>query len=70
MTYAAVFGLVLFGINMLLISMEARSFKSKMDKLENEKNSLKAKMFDLQEASSAKPAPTTSNDVEDKEESK
>lgn len=54
MTYVSVAGLILFAINMILISMEVRNNKQTKAKLENEVNSMKAKMFDLQEVASKK----------------
>jgi len=54
MIYVSVVGLVLFIVNMILISMEARNHRHAKEKLENEVNSMKAKMFDLQEATASK----------------
>ncbi|MTI23017.1 hypothetical protein E1176_18445 [Fulvivirga sp. RKSG066] len=61
MIYAAVAGMILFIINMVIITMEVRNHKQKKEKLENEVNSLKAKMFDLEHASST-PAATSSEE--------
>lgn len=49
--YAAVLGLLLFFVNMLLVNMQARAYNKELEALEKEINSTKAKMFDLQEAS-------------------
>lgn len=54
MTYVSVAGLILFGINMVLVYMEARNFRQTKKKLEEEVNSTKAKMYDLREASDSK----------------
>lgn len=51
MTYVSVAGLILFGINMILIFMEARNYNHTKKKLEGEVNSWKAKLYDLKEAS-------------------
>lgn len=50
MIYVAIAGLLLFFIDIMLITMEVRNHKKEREKLEHEVNSLKAKMFDLQEA--------------------
>ncbi|ELR70280.1 hypothetical protein C900_03965 [Fulvivirga imtechensis AK7] len=50
MIYVAVVGLLLFFIDIVLISMAVRTHTKEKEKLEHEINSLKAKMFDLQEA--------------------
>ncbi|MDX1628854.1 MAG: hypothetical protein R3345_09155 [Fulvivirga sp.] len=50
LTYVSVVGLVLFGINIVLISMEHRNHKKTKEKLEGEVNAIKAKMYDLQDA--------------------
>lgn len=50
MIYVAVAGLILFFVDIVLITMEGRNYKKEKEKLEHEVNSLKAKMFDLQEA--------------------
>lgn len=49
--YVAIGGLVLFFIDIILVTMEARNHKKEMENLDHEVNSLKAKMFDLQQAS-------------------
>lgn len=69
MTYVSVAGLILFAINMILVSMEVRNNKQTKEKLENEVNSMKAKMFDLQEASGKKTEETkVVEEKEDKDE--
>ena len=50
MIYAAVFGLILFIINIVMVTMANRHTKKEIERLEREANSFKAKMFDLQEA--------------------
>ena len=50
MIYISIAGLVLFGINMLLMAMEGKSKNKEIQNMEKEVNSMKAKMFDLQEA--------------------
>lgn len=52
-------GLLLFIINVVLISSSTRHHEKKEEGLRNEINSLKAKIYDLQDAkSTATPAPT------------
>lgn len=58
MIYFAVAGLILFFVDIVLITMEGRHHAKEKEKLEHEINSLKAKMFDLQEAT-RKPASHT-----------
>lgn len=65
MTYVSVAGLILFAINMILITMEVRNNKQSKEKLENEVNSMKAKMFDLQEAAGKKNV--EAQEIEEKE---
>ncbi len=50
MIYAAVLGLVLFIVNIVMVTMANRQTKKEVERLEHEANSFKAKMFDLQEA--------------------
>lgn len=50
MTYAGIFGLILFIVNMMIASMDKRNRQKEKIALEQEANSYKAKMFDLQEA--------------------
>ncbi len=45
-----IFGLILYLINLLLVNLQIRSHKKKVAKLEGEVNSLKAKLYDLQDA--------------------
>lgn len=66
MIYASVLGLVLFGINMILVSMESRNKNRHLAKLENEKNELKAKMFDLQDATASRPTTTPATEEDRK----
>ena len=56
MIYVAVAGLILFFIDIILATMEVRNHKKEKERLEHEINSLKAKMFDLQEVNKT---PTT-----------
>ncbi|GAA0890566.1 hypothetical protein GCM10009122_02440 [Fulvivirga kasyanovii] len=56
MIYVAIAGLVLFFIDIMLITMEVRNHKKERERLEHEVNSLKAKMFDLQEATKSTPS--------------
>ncbi|MBL3656765.1 hypothetical protein [Fulvivirga sediminis] len=51
MIYVTILGLILFFIDVVLITMEVRSHKKEKERLEHEINSLKAKMFDLQSVS-------------------
>lgn len=51
MIYVSVAGLILFFIDVIMVNMEARNHKKDKEHLEHEVNSLKAKMFDLQQAS-------------------
>ncbi len=53
MVYVSVAGLVLYFINVILAGMENRNNVKEKEALQQEINGLKAKMFDLQEASSA-----------------
>ncbi len=50
MIYAAVLGLILFIVNIVMVTMAQRQTKKEVERLEHEANSFKAKMFDLQEA--------------------
>lgn len=60
MVYVSAAGMLLYFITLMFIGMESRSHKKEKAVLEQEINSLKAKMFDLQEATGkAKAAPTT-----------
>lgn len=63
MTYVSVAGLILFGVNMILVYMEARNFSHTKKKLEGEVNSWKAKLYDLKEAGDAKSKESTSADT-------
>ncbi len=51
-TLFAVLGLILFLINVVMVNIQAGSSKKKVQKLENEVNSLKARLYDLQDAQS------------------
>jgi hypothetical protein len=53
MVYGSALGLVLFFINLIFSGLEARNHAKDKEVLEQEVNALKAKMFDLQEATSA-----------------
>lgn len=53
MVYVSIAGMLLFFIDLLLTNMEARNRKKEKEALEREINSMKAKMFDLQEATKA-----------------
>lgn len=54
MVYVSALGLVLFFINLIFSGIDARTANKEKAALEQEVNALKAKMFDLQEATSAK----------------
>ena len=56
MIYASVLGLILFGVNMIMLNMAGRGSRKEIERLEHEANSYKAKMFDLQEASDTPPS--------------
>lgn len=64
MIYVSILGLILFGINMLLVAMEGRSKKKELGTMEKEVNSMKAKMFDLQEATHSAPVDNTDSITE------
>lgn len=49
MIYVAAVGLLLFFIDLVLVTLEVRNHLKEKEKLEHEINSLKAKMFDLQD---------------------
>ena len=49
--YVAIFGLLLFAVNMIIVNLIGRNARKEVSKLQQEANSYKAKMFDLQEAS-------------------
>jgi hypothetical protein len=60
MKYMAFFGLILLGVNYLLILVDRRSHNQEAESLKKENNVLKAKMFDLQEAQKeSKPSGTS-----------
>jgi len=67
MIYVSVAGLILFGINMILASMETKNSKKGKEKLENEINSMKARMYDLQEAAASTTAATSKKEEDDNE---
>ncbi|WP_185153355.1 hypothetical protein, partial [Fulvivirga lutimaris] len=54
MVYVSALGLVLFFINLIFSGLDARTNSKEKAALEQEVNALKAKMFDLQEATSSK----------------
>lgn len=54
MVYVSAIGLVLFFINLIFSGLDARTSSKEKAALEQEVNALKAKMFDLQEATSSK----------------
>lgn len=54
MVYVSALGLVLFFINLVFSGLDARTSAKEKAALEQEVNALKAKMFDLQEATSSK----------------
>lgn len=54
MIYVAIAGLVLFFIDLVLMTMAIRSHNKEKERLEHQVNSLKAKMFDLQDATGSK----------------
>lgn len=60
MIYVSIVGLLLFGVDVILVTMAMRNHRKEKEKLEHEVNSLKAKMFDLQDATrkvATKPVP-------------
>lgn len=63
--YVAVLGLVLFGINMLIYAMLSRSKKKELAVMDKEVNSMKAKMFDLQEATESLKSSVVETDIDD-----
>ena len=52
MVYGSALGLILFFINLVFSGLESRNHAKDKEVLEQEINALKAKMFDLQEATS------------------
>lgn len=64
MVYISVIGVILYFINLLFAGMDGRSHAKEKEALEQEINALKAKMFDLQEATGSKPASKTPEVVE------
>lgn len=50
MIYVSVVGVILFLVDIILVTMAVRNHNKETEKLQHEINSLKAKMFDLQEA--------------------
>ncbi|QSE98913.1 hypothetical protein [Fulvivirga lutea] len=71
MVYVSAIGMILFFVNVLISGLDARSHSKEKSALEQEVNALKAKMFDLQEATStpkkkeAKPEVRESEEKED-----
>ncbi len=63
MVYVSALGLILYFINLLFFGTEAKAAQKEKSNLEQEINALKAKMFDLQEAT--KPSSTVDVDTED-----
>ena len=64
--YVAIAGLILFMTDIIWVNISERNSSKEKEKLNNEINSLKAKMFDLQEASSQKvPDIETRSEVEE-----
>lgn len=64
MVYVSAIGLVLFFINVMISGLDGRSHTKEKETLEQEVNALKAKMFDLQEATNKPketPAPSNSD---------
>ena len=62
MVWVSAAGLLLFFINMIFSGMDTRSAKSEKDALNQEINALKAKMFDLQDAT--KPSTVVASSAE------
>ncbi len=54
MVYVSALGLLLFFINLIFSGIDSRTSSKEKAALEQEVNALKAKMFDLQEATSSK----------------
>ena len=54
MVYVSALGLILFFINLVFSGLDGRTSAKEKAALEQEVNALKAKMFDLQEATSVK----------------
>ncbi len=68
MVYVSAIGLILFFINVLVAGLDKRSSEKEITALQSEVNSLKAKMFDLQEASkTTAPAPTPAPAAEEED---
>lgn len=62
--YGAVLGLVLFATDFIWTWRSARSEEKEKDALKFEINNLKAKVYDLQEASKPLPEPSQKSDTE------
>lgn len=66
MIYVSIIGLILYLIDITWANIGDRSLTKEKERMSNEINSLKAKMFDLQEASSHKtPSVETTDEVEE-----
>ncbi len=68
--YFTLFGLVLFVLSFIVFQMDGMKAKKQIARLEQDKNELKAKLFDMQEAKSSKdlPALKTSPQTEPRQE--
>lgn len=60
----AVLGMLLFIINVIMISLSTRSHKKSEEKLRQEINSLKAKVYDLQDVSASSRSSITTDTTE------
>lgn len=65
MVYISIAGIILYFINLLLTGLDGRTHAKEKEALEQEVNALKAKMFDLQEATGSKSTPKSSAVVEE-----
>lgn len=65
MVWVSAAGLFLFFVNMLFSGMDTRSASNEKESLMQEINSLKAKMFDLQDANKSVQAASTTSDSAD-----
>ncbi len=70
MLYFSLIGIVLFILSFMVYQLDGRKKKKQIARLEQDKNELKAKLFDMQEAKSSKdlPALKTSPQTEPRQE--
>jgi len=65
MVYVSIVGLILFVINIIMVTMANRSHHKVVDAKEKEVNIMKAKMFDIQESTSATSAASIDTAADD-----